>query len=81
MRNWCGYRAQRWIEDVRPATAFAPARLPTQATPNKKIVRVLGVTPRTVKWHLCKIYGKLLGVAERDEPVARMRHLEIREFP
>lgn len=54
--------------------------LVAQAMPNKKIARVLGVTPHTVKWHLRKIYGKL-GVAERDEAVARMRDLEIREFP
>lgn len=54
--------------------------LVAQAMPNKKIARVLGVTPHTVKWHLRKIYGKL-GVAERDEAVARMRDLEIRECP
>lgn len=54
--------------------------LVAQAMPNKKIARVLGVTPHTVKWHLRKIYGKL-GVAERDEAVARMRDLETREFP
>ena len=54
--------------------------LVAQAMPNKKIARVLGVTPHTVKWHLRKIYGKL-GVAERDEAVARMRDLESREPP
>ena len=43
-----------------------------QAMPNKKIARVLGVTPHTVKWHLKKIYDKL-GVSHRDEAVARMR--------
>ena len=47
-----------------------------QALPNKKIARVLGVTPHTVKWHLRKIYAKL-GVAERDEAVARLRDLEL----
>ncbi|MDT4840739.1 Bacterial regulatory protein [compost metagenome] len=52
-----------------------------QAMPNKKIARVLGVTPHTVKWHLRKIYSKL-GVAERDEAVARMRDLSlVRETP
>lgn len=43
-----------------------------QALPNKKIARVLGVSPDTVKWHLKNIYGKL-GVSGRDEAVARMR--------
>ncbi len=50
-------------------------KLVAQALPNKKIARVLGVTPHTVKWHLRKVYAKL-GVAERDEAVARMRDLE-----
>lgn len=55
--------------------------LVAQAMPNKKIARVLGVTPHTVKWHLRKIYSKL-GVAERDEAVARMRDLAmLRETP
>lgn len=55
--------------------------LVVQVMPNKKIARVLGVTPHTVKWHLRKIYSKL-GVAERDEAVARMRDLAlIRENP
>jgi len=49
--------------------------LVAQALPNKKIARVLGVTPSTVKFHLRKIYAKL-GVAERDVAVARMRDLE-----
>ena len=50
--------------------------LVAQALPNKKIARVLGVTPHTVKWHLRKIYAKL-GVAERDEAVARLRDMEL----
>lgn len=50
--------------------------LVAQAMPNKKIARVLGVTPHTVKWHLRKVYSKL-GVTERDEAVARMRDLGI----
>ncbi|MNV91168.1 hypothetical protein D3C71_1856360 [compost metagenome] len=37
---------------------------------------MLGVTPHTVKWHLRKIYAKL-GVAERDEAVARLRDLQL----
>lgn len=46
--------------------------LVAQALPNKRIARVLGVTPHTVKWHLRKVYGKL-GVTGRDEAVARLR--------
>jgi len=47
-------------------------RLLTLALPNKKIAREMGVSPETVKWHLSNIYSKL-GVATRDEVVARMR--------
>ena len=43
-----------------------------QAMPNKKIARVLGVSPETVKWHLKNVYNKL-GVSERDAAVARWR--------
>lgn len=50
--------------------------LVAQAMPNKKIARVLAVTPHTVKWHLAKIYAKL-GVTERDQAVARLRDLAI----
>ncbi|QFZ84016.1 helix-turn-helix transcriptional regulator [Variovorax paradoxus] len=50
-------------------------RLLAQALPNKKIARMLGLSPETVKWHLRKIYGKL-GVASRDEAAARLRDLE-----
>src|SRR6218665_336093 len=55
--------------------------LVAQAMPNKKIARVLRVTPHTVKWHLRKVYSNL-GVAERGEAVARMRDLALpRETP
>ncbi len=71
----------------RPAAAEAFSErerevleLIAQAMPNKKIARVLGVTPHTVKWHLRKIYAKL-GVTERDQAVARMRDLAARESP
>lgn len=47
-----------------------------QAMPNKKIARAIGVTTHTVKWHLRRIYQKL-GVAERDEAVARMRDIDL----
>lgn len=47
-----------------------------QAMPNKKIARVLGVSPETVKWHLKKIYTKL-GVPGRDAAVARLRDLRL----
>ena len=50
-------------------------RLLAQALPNKKIARTLGLSPETVKWHLKNIYGKL-GVAGRDDAVARMRDLD-----
>jgi LuxR family maltose regulon positive regulatory protein len=51
-------------------------RLLGQAMPNKKIARTLGLSPETVKWHLKNIYGKL-GVASRDEAVARMRDINV----
>ncbi|MEJ8856599.1 LuxR C-terminal-related transcriptional regulator [Variovorax robiniae] len=50
-------------------------RLLAQTMPNKKIARTLGVSPETVKWHLKNIYLKL-GVAGRDEAVARVRDLQ-----
>ncbi|RCW69610.1 helix-turn-helix transcriptional regulator [Pseudorhodoferax soli] len=49
-------------------------RLLAQALPNKKIARALALSPETVKWYLSRIYGKL-GVASRDEAVARVRDL------
>jgi LuxR family maltose regulon positive regulatory protein len=51
-------------------------RLLGQAMPNKKIARTLSLSPETVKWHLKNIYGKL-GVASRDEAVARMRDINV----
>lgn len=51
-------------------------QLLAQALPNKKIARTLGLSPETVKWHLKKIYGKL-GVASRDEAVARVRNVAL----
>ena len=37
---------------------------------NKEIARELGITERTVKYHLAEIYGRL-GAATRAEAVAR----------
>jgi LuxR family maltose regulon positive regulatory protein len=51
-------------------------RLLSQALPNKKIARTLGLSPETVKWHLKNIYGKL-GVSSRDQAVARVRDFEL----
>ncbi len=52
----------------------AVLELLAQALPSKRIARTLGVSYTTVKWHLKNIYAKL-GVASRDEAVARMRDL------
>ncbi|MGH6627236.1 MAG: LuxR C-terminal-related transcriptional regulator, partial [Burkholderiaceae bacterium] len=49
-------------------------RLISQAMPNKKIARTLGLSPETVKWYLSRIYAKLR-VSGRDEAVARVRDL------
>jgi LuxR family maltose regulon positive regulatory protein len=46
--------------------------LVAQAMTNKKIARALEVSPDTVKFHLKRIFEKL-GVAARDEAVARWR--------
>lgn len=48
--------------------------LVSQALPNKKIARVLNVSPETVKWHMKNIFYKL-GVNGRDEAIARVRDL------
>lgn len=50
--------------------------LVAQAMPNKKIARVINVSPETVKWHLKNIYAKL-DVSGRDEAVGRARDMEI----
>ncbi|MGA7814976.1 LuxR C-terminal-related transcriptional regulator, partial [Caballeronia sp.] len=69
---------------VAPATSLASGmtalseretevlELLAMAMPNKRIARVLGVAPETVKWHLKNIYIKL-GVTGRDEAAARLR--------
>ncbi|TDF80756.1 LuxR C-terminal-related transcriptional regulator [Pseudomonas sp. H9] len=49
--------------------------LVAQALPNKKIARVLNVSPETVKWHLKNIFLKL-GVNSRDEAIACLRDLK-----
>lgn len=54
------------------------AALLAQAMPNKKIARVLNVSPDTIKFHLKNIYGKL-GVTARDEAVARLRDIAARQ--
>lgn len=72
-----------------PALHHAPSRiealserelevlsLVAQAMPNKKIARVINVSPETVKWHLKNIFAKL-DVSGRDEAVGRARDLAI----
>lgn len=49
--------------------------LVAQALPNKKIARVLNVSPETVKWHMKNIFQKL-GVNSRDEAIACLRDLK-----
>jgi LuxR family maltose regulon positive regulatory protein len=46
--------------------------LVAQALPNKKIARVLNVSPETIKWHMKNIFQKL-GVTSRDEAIACLR--------
>lgn len=50
--------------------------LVAQAMPNKKIARVINVSPETVKWHLKNIFAKL-DVSGRDEAVGRARDMSI----
>ena len=49
-----------------------------QASTNKKLALLLGISRNTVKWHLKNIFGKL-GVVSRDEAVARARDLNLIE--
>lgn len=48
-----------------------------QALPNKKIARVLNLSPETVKWHMKNIFYKL-GVTGRDEAIAKARDLALK---
>ena len=50
--------------------------LVAQALPNKKIARVLNLSPETVKWHMKNIFYKL-GVTGRDEAIAKVRDLQL----
>ncbi|MDH4610455.1 LuxR C-terminal-related transcriptional regulator [Pseudomonas sp. BN102] len=51
-------------------------QLMAQAMTNKKIARILNVSPETVKWHLKNVFGKL-GVTGRDEAIAKWRDLSL----
>ncbi|MNV75268.1 HTH-type transcriptional regulator MalT [compost metagenome] len=51
--------------------------LVAQALPNKKIARVLNLSPETVKWHMKNIFYKL-GVTGRDEAIAKVRDLALK---
>ncbi|TDF83808.1 LuxR C-terminal-related transcriptional regulator [Pseudomonas sp. H9] len=53
--------------------------LMAQAMTNKKIARILNVSPETVKWHLKNVFGKL-GVTGRDEAIARWRDQTIGKY-
>lgn len=68
-----------WFPHGARAPAAEPGPTPRQATilahladgwSNKTIARELGITERTVKYHLAEIYGRL-GAANRAEAVAR----------
>jgi LuxR family maltose regulon positive regulatory protein len=84
---WQRLKAAAIETDVRAPARDVPAQIETLsarefdvlqalacAMPNKRIARVLGISPETVKWHLKNVYGKL-GVLGRDEAVLRARHL------
>lgn len=49
-------------------------QLMAQAMTNKKIARMLGVSPETVKWHIKNLFAKL-GVEGRVEAIAKWRDL------
>lgn len=51
--------------------------LVAQALPNKKIARVLNLSPETVKWHMKNIFYKL-EVTGRDEAIAKVRDLQLK---
>jgi LuxR family maltose regulon positive regulatory protein len=51
--------------------------LVAQALPNKKIARVLNLSPETVKWHMKNIFYKL-EVTGRDQAIAKVRDLELK---
>ncbi len=58
--------------DTLSGREYEVLTLLAQAMPNKKIAKVIHVSPDTVKFHLKNIYAKL-GVSARDEAVARLR--------
>jgi len=51
--------------------------LVARALPNKKIARVLNLSPETVKWHMKNIFYKL-EVNGRDEAIAKARDLDLK---
>ncbi|MNT29854.1 HTH-type transcriptional regulator AlkS [compost metagenome] len=51
--------------------------LVARTLPNKKIARVLNLSPETVKWHMKNIFYKL-GVTGRDEAIAKARDLDLK---
>ena len=65
----------RLIEPLSKRELEVLRRLP-QASTNKKLALLLDISRDTVKYHLKNIYGKL-GVASRDEAVARGRDLHL----
>ncbi|MDD2058657.1 LuxR C-terminal-related transcriptional regulator [Pseudomonas sp. GD03860] len=51
--------------------------LVARTLPNKKIARVLNLSPETVKWHMKNIFYKL-AVTGRDEAIAKARDLDLK---